>query len=294
MTLSARCPECATTFRVTVEQLRAHQGLVRCGLCAAVFNALDSLGPAGAGVTASALPPPATPPPEAATAPPPEKALSEHASERKFDHAESGLIASTPGAPSTEEAFSMPRESQTGALGLPEEDLRAADFDSPPLALEREPPGRLWGAGVVLLLIVLAAQAAFFFRTELAASMPDAHPYLAGLCQTLGCRVGLPERPNLIGIVSSDLRVEQDSVLVLEAVLRNRAPFRQAYPLVELTLTRTGDVPVARRVLQPAEYLPPGPNRDKGIGAGAEFALKLALDSGDLMPTGYQLYVFYR
>ncbi len=37
------CPEGATTFRVTQEQLGARRGMVRCGRCNAVFNAYDNL-----------------------------------------------------------------------------------------------------------------------------------------------------------------------------------------------------------------------------------------------------------
>ena len=39
----ARCPACATTFRVRPEQLRARQGRVRCGQCQHAFNALETL-----------------------------------------------------------------------------------------------------------------------------------------------------------------------------------------------------------------------------------------------------------
>jgi predicted Zn finger-like uncharacterized protein len=39
----ARCPACHTLFRVTAEQLEARGGRVRCGQCANVFNALESL-----------------------------------------------------------------------------------------------------------------------------------------------------------------------------------------------------------------------------------------------------------
>lgn len=38
-----RCPDCATHFRVTAEQLKVRSGRVRCGQCQHVFNALDSL-----------------------------------------------------------------------------------------------------------------------------------------------------------------------------------------------------------------------------------------------------------
>src|SRR5262245_24322943 len=37
------CPQCNTRFRVTAEQLAAHQGLVRCSRCQTVFNGFASL-----------------------------------------------------------------------------------------------------------------------------------------------------------------------------------------------------------------------------------------------------------
>ena len=37
------CPQCQTRFRVTEEQLQMRNGNVRCGRCAHVFNALESL-----------------------------------------------------------------------------------------------------------------------------------------------------------------------------------------------------------------------------------------------------------
>lgn len=62
----ARCPACATTFRVRPEQLRARQGRVRCGHCQHAFNALETLVDEGSADEAQALahaePPPAKSP----------------------------------------------------------------------------------------------------------------------------------------------------------------------------------------------------------------------------------------
>jgi len=41
--LAARCTSCQTVFRVVPDQLRVSGGWVRCGRCAAVFNAADNL-----------------------------------------------------------------------------------------------------------------------------------------------------------------------------------------------------------------------------------------------------------
>lgn len=64
----ARCPACATTFRVRPEQLRARQGRVRCGQCQHAFNALETLVDEGLGDDATA-PPPTEPPAAESTAP---------------------------------------------------------------------------------------------------------------------------------------------------------------------------------------------------------------------------------
>jgi hypothetical protein len=49
----------------------------------------------------------------------------------------------------------------------------------------------------------------------------------------------------------------RNKLLALQATLRNRAAYVQAYPALELTLTDTNDKVIARRVLQPDEYLLP-------------------------------------
>lgn len=43
MSLATRCPACGTIFRVVQDQLRVSEGWVRCGRCADVFNAVESL-----------------------------------------------------------------------------------------------------------------------------------------------------------------------------------------------------------------------------------------------------------
>ncbi|TMI42810.1 MAG: DUF3426 domain-containing protein, partial [Betaproteobacteria bacterium] len=88
----------------------------------------------------------------------------------------------------------------------------------------------------------------------------------------------------------------RDGVIVLNAVLRNRAAFAQDYPALELTLTDEADRPVLRRVLAPREYLDPArsePDVTRGIPAGAEVSLRIYLDAGRRRATGYRLYLFY-
>jgi predicted Zn finger-like uncharacterized protein len=170
----------------------------------------------------------------------------------------------------------------------------------PPFMAEEQPVGRrlLWSLLVLSAVFALAAQAAFRYRTEIAAFTPGAGAPLAAACRLLRCQIPLPRRAELMSIESSDLQAEprRDGVIVLNAVLRNRATFAQAYPALELTLTDEADRPVVRRVLAPREYLDPArgaPGVAQGIPAGAEVSLRIYLDAGRRRATGYRLYLFY-
>jgi hypothetical protein len=74
----------------------------------------------------------------------------------------------------------------------------------------------------------------------------------------LDCEVRLPRRPELLSIESSDLQADprRESLIVLNAVIRNRAAVLQELPALELTLTDPDERPLVRRVLRPEEYLP--------------------------------------
>src|SRR5215470_12327209 len=43
MALATRCPNCRVLFRVVADQLKLRGGLVRCGACRHVFDAIGSL-----------------------------------------------------------------------------------------------------------------------------------------------------------------------------------------------------------------------------------------------------------
>ena len=52
--LITRCPDCQTSFRVTVELLLKADGMVRCGRCGSVFSAFNSLADTRTGIKAIA------------------------------------------------------------------------------------------------------------------------------------------------------------------------------------------------------------------------------------------------
>lgn len=272
-----RCPGCGTAFRVTPDQLKARAGKVRCGHCSAVFNALETLEdspPAGAAAAAAASPAePASPP------------LVE------VPFSEPSIEEDSPPAP-------------TPAEPLPHQEARdeheSLDILLADIGVSTEPPVSrsrwlAWGLAGFLALAVLVVQAAFVFRGELAVSQPDLRPLLVDLCGLLECDIPLPRKPELVSIEASDLHPDpqRKNLLVLVATLKNRAPFAQDYPHLELTLTDVRDQPVVRKVFAPAEYLAQETEVRAGFAANGDMAVNLWLDATDIGASGYRLYLFY-
>lgn len=267
-----RCPTCSTAFRVTPEQLKARAGKVRCGHCSAVFNALETLEDA----------PPAVLAEDAASAP----------------------AESLPSTPAETPPLESPPESNSPAPGATEPWEEVADSGSTAVPLDevgKMPPpvsrGRVfvWSAAAMLMLGVLVVQAAYLFRAELAISEPDLRPLLEEMCGLLDCDIPLPRKADFVGIEASDLHPDpqQKNLLVLVATLKNRAPFAQDYPHLELTLTDTRDQPMVRKVFAPADYLAQGADVRAGFAANGDLAVNLGLDVADVGASGYRLYLFY-
>jgi predicted Zn finger-like uncharacterized protein len=297
-----RCPHCQTAFRVTSEQLKLRQGQVRCGECRGVFDALESLAdelpavltavPEPEPAAAALLPEPEAEP-EAGDVPEPEPEVSpETEPETEPELAvepepepEAGL-APEPGAELQEASQPEPLE---------EEDVATADGawdgpqDLPPPAPRRWP--RI--AGTLALVLLALGQLLFIYRVELAVLAPGLRPVLAGACDLFGCAVPRPRKPELASIESSDLAPEEKEQLLLTATLRNRAPFDQEYPHLELTLTDARDAAILRKVLAPADYLPADQSPAAGFAARGEVAVRLLLEAKGVPAVGYRLYLFY-
>jgi predicted Zn finger-like uncharacterized protein len=311
-----RCPSCATHFRVTPEQLKARTGRVRCGECQNVFNALDSLIEeplvVATPLAAVAVPPAPTPEeiPASAAAMVPDNA--EEAGE--YPENQPDEIAGPPAparcVPSgtftpTPETLD-PVATEPGAEPLATDEPEIADLDSPAETAaedwsatfpEPPPPPRRWPwvIGSLIALAAIVLQVLLAFRVELVVLWPEGKPALVALCEITGCEVGLPAKVGLVGIEASDLHPDSEHKgrLVLAATLKNRAPFAQQFPHLELTLTDTADQAVARKVLAPADYLPPTAPIADGMKPNADIPVAIGIDSGEIAASGYRLYLFY-
>ena len=184
-------------------------------------------------------------------------------------------------------------------LPIPAAVAGSVSASEPDFLREAPPPrgGALWLAGGAIALVALLFQVLLLYRTELPVLFPGTREPLAATCRLLGCTLYLPRKPDLMSIETSDLESDrrQENVIVLNAVIRNRAPFAQEYPALELTLTDERDQAVLRRVLAPAEYLQNNPvaGPARGIAPGAETTLRLHFHTGGVLAVGYRLYLFY-
>lgn len=154
-----------------------------------------------------------------------------------------------------------------------------------------------WPFTVAALLLVaaLAGQLVFRFRSEIAVTLPSLRPALELLCRAFDADIPLPRHVELVSIETSDLQADpaRGNLLVLNATLRNRANYGQAYPSLELSLTDTQDVAIARRVFAPTEYLPAKIPAGQPFAANSDIGVHLWIEAKEISAAGYRLYVFY-
>lgn len=286
MSMYTRCSHCDTYFRVARQQLQASSGQVRCGRCHKVFDAFAAL---TSQLPANAERPGAASSPEAAP-----------------------LAAGIPQPGSIAPALALsmvPRAAEPPLRPLPEADAqgRLSAINGQILTLPDDlfptggvrrahGPRWIWAAGSLALAATLLWQILHFFASELAVHLPNLRPQLAELCVWVGCTVALPQLADQLFIEASDLQMldtAQPGEFVLTATIRNRAAVAQQLPLIELTLTDALSQIAARKVFRPADYVSALQDVARGIGPGQEIPIRLYLDTGELRPSSYRLYLFF-
>ena len=149
-----------------------------------------------------------------------------------------------------------------------------------------------WAFAAVLAMLVLAWQVLYRYRSELAAHLPAARPYLAQLCGWAQCSVPPLQQPTALHIEASDLQVVDPSrphLVQLTATLRNRAAIDVGYPALDLVLTDNREHALARRVFVPADYLKIPNAAQSAIAASAEITVRIDMDTSGLPAAGFRL-----
>lgn len=299
MSMLTRCPECGTSFRITTDQLVSRQGKVRCGRCQHVFSALASLvhtrdpvvptDPFAALNNESSY---SVLDANSQPAKPEEEPVAEAQAQDAAHEAQAQEEAQEAREEGEQESDELPVARPLARLARKqreEEAAEEADADRP-----RRRFAWLSTIGVLLALVVLAGQGAYFYRNQLAQMQPETKPWLTQMCEKLHCKLETPVDPQAISIESSSLEADtaDPSLLQLSALLRNRSVMAQQLPYLELTLIDAQEAPQARRVIRPEEYGMRGATLPQ-LGADGEFQVRLSIDASQVKASGYRLYAFY-
>ncbi len=148
-----------------------------------------------------------------------------------------------------------------------------------------------------LLAVTAIAQLLFFGRAEMARRVPATRALWERVCQPLRCDVPPPRDLDALQIESSQmLRQEGDASdqYVLTATLRNSSGGPVALPAIELVTTDLQDQLLARRALQPADYLSPTDAAYGKVGLPARAELPIRVRFQSQHPTAnYRVLIFY-
>lgn len=154
---------------------------------------------------------------------------------------------------------------EPGFAAKPERPARKeplVDVVDDPLQLGWEKPAPNWGKrllwGFLTLLAagLLAFQYVWFHFDEMA-RQDQYRPLFQQICPLVGCEV--PTRVDIARIKSSNLVVRSHpdfkGALIVDAIIYNRAPFAQPFPLLELRFADLNGQLIASRRFKPSEYL---------------------------------------
>jgi predicted Zn finger-like uncharacterized protein len=291
MSLVTRCPKCQSDFVVSLEQLRAHDGLVRCGQCKHIFNgeaALVSNLPTLTSLAAKSSLQPAVLRHRARQAAEPTPTVHEPVSNDRRD--------ATPGERS-EPTISVQGEARLRG------DNSGVGRTPPEFLVDEEQTAGLknliWGFASFFVFILLLVQLAYIYRNDLVTNIPALRPALSVLCESLKCEVSLVRHLDRISIDGSSLDRPDEpqtegrpTAMTLVFSMRNRLTQPQPWPDELVELKDASNTPVVRKRLAPADYLP-AQFKDKPFLPNQELNLRLPIEVTGLQITGFQLTRYF-
>lgn len=179
--------------------------------------------------------------------------------------------------------FAQPQAVEFGAV--------PAHVTEPPLALLLQDHADVevtlisWGAvaASTLLIAVLCGQFIWQQRYQLA-EVDGLRPYLEGFCGVLDCDLPLRQEPAQVEMVEREVRDHPlvDGALLVNAAFVNRADFRQAYPVFQISFSDVSGTLVAVRRFAPQVYLLEQRPLAQGLAPGEWARVNLELvDPGD-------------
>ena len=298
------CPACETQFLLTTEQLKAHRGKVQCGHCEHIFNAKNRLTEISDGIHSPAE--------YQASIEAYDSVITKAIDEKPISEVLNVALGAVPNLDDLDDLEADKKsndasvgstiiESQPDIIEVYDVDQINApiyidDLSSNPKFDRPKTKLNVWLVLFGLILAILAGlQSVYFLRTSIAAEYPQYKPYLVQACAAINCKIDLPKNLDFFALDDSDMQedYEYKNVIKFSSLLINNAPYAQAYPNIELTLTDTADQPVLRKLIKPSEYLASNTKANAGIDSREEMRINLSINVADIVVAGYRVLLLY-
>jgi predicted Zn finger-like uncharacterized protein len=281
-----RCPKCKTVHPLTAASLSRSTGLVKCGRCDRIFNALSFLSDdwhASQPVK----------PPELAEGELPVLGGQSRRHKPRNITAKPDATASTASGAGANEAATDTR-TNTGSTGESgEQNPAGISGDKDNTTGGHSPRGWLWGGLAVILLLITVGNMAWTFRDSWI-EKPAVQQWLQekGWVEKKQAQPrGIHKEPAKIQLVSRDMHTHptRTGILVLSVTFVNLAERSQAFPILRITLLDGGNQPIAQRRFQPQDYLRDGANIDAGLAPDVFLPVLLELTDPGEQAVGFEI-----
>jgi predicted Zn finger-like uncharacterized protein len=298
------CPACETQFLLTTEHLKAHRGKVQCGHCEHIFNAKNRLTEISDDIHSPAE--------YQASIETHGSDITQAIDEKPISEVLNVALGAVPNLDNLDdlEADEKSNDSYIGNTNITSQPdiIEVYDIDqiNAPIYIDdlitnpkfdkSKAKVNVWLMLFGLILAILAGiQSVYYLRTSISADYPQFKPYLVQACAALKCEIDLPKNLDFFALDDSDMQEDyaHKNVIKFSSLLINNAPYAQAYPNIELTLTDTADQPVLRRLIKPSEYLATNINADAGIDSREEMRINLSINVADMAVAGYRVLLLY-
>lgn len=225
-----QCNHCNAIFRVTMKELTAAQGLLRCGECDAIFDAMKTLSatlPEERRFAPLGVATPAPLPPEA-------------------DYGKKSRLT----LPHWENIFK--RKPTTASR--PTRPQRSAPVTKSAYKTVNSRSFLLVGIGALILLLLLQL---LYSNRDWLLRQPATSALTHQVCTWLGCELTPPRDVHKINLLSRNVYSHPNTpdVLTISASIQNDAAFPQVYPLIEISFLNQKNEVLALRRFPPTEYI---------------------------------------
>ncbi|WP_018152556.1 DUF3426 domain-containing protein [Leeia oryzae] len=179
------------------------------------------------------------------------------------------------------------------------DELPSPQLDLSALLDIHPPPPRfrwLWRILAILASLMLVMQCLWIWRVPLYKAAPESMGIWQTVCPLLKCR--LPSIQDATALEVDNVELEEKSasprIVMWSLELRNQASYPVALPDLQLTLTDTADLSVARKYFAPHDYLAAVDAAKGTLAAKSVLMIHVPLLLDNLNPAGYRVQAIYR